>query len=360
MLFTPVTPVHIGSGDAIEPYRYKLFKDDDNVPSLSLLNLDSFFDSLSDRDKRVLVTKIDSCDYVALRKFIHENADQAEHGICSIEVTEHSWNELKKSLDDRRRISEIQLHIRNPISGEPYIPGSSLKGSIRTALINYWAGKTPGNSVKFDSNLDKKTSANFEARVMGNIDPRNRRQDMLKDPFIGLNIPDIHLDEFSTFISEVEIVKPKITQNRSRGNEKAKILIYRELTWSKADDVELAFSTKVRFAEQNLILKRQLPKCITPKEICTACNSFYIPNLESEVEKFEVADYCLDALKDAKQIVSENPHQKAIIRLGRHSHFENVTIKGHTKAPKRGAGKSRTYVDGYIPMGWAMIEFIQA
>lgn len=352
---SPITPVHIGSGEPIEPFRYKLFKDEDGVPSLAVLDLDKLFDSLSDRDRRALNTKLDSCNYVALRKFIHDIADESEHSICTLEVTEDAWNTLLKSVDKVDREGGVHLHIRNPISGEPYIPGSSLKGSIRTALINYWANKAPGNKVKVDDRFDRRSSANFEARVMG-----NQKQDMLKDPLICLNVPDIPMDEYATYISGVEIVRPKLARSRDREESNAKILIFREVTWTNSDDENQVFSTKIRLADQNFASKRALPKSITPEEICTACNSFYIPNLESEVKRFEVSADCLDALQDAKQIVCENPKQKAIIRVGRHSHFENVTIKGQSTTPKKGAGKSRTYVDGFFPLGWALIEFAEA
>ena len=107
--------------------------------------------------------------------------------------------------------------------------------------------------------------------------------------------------------------------------------------------------------DKNIMGVDALKQEITPDLIIEACNNFYIQNLKSEVNK-----YGKTILPIAKDIISSNlssmNKNQFLIRLGRHSHFENMVMTHHPNMvePDKGYGGTRSYAGGRFPMGWAI------
>ena len=98
-----------------------------------------------------------------------------------------------------------------------------------------------------------------------------------------------------------------------------------------------------------------LKQKITPDSIIRSCNDFYIPNAREELAKF--GEIILSSAKESilNQLDSLQKNQ-CLIRLGRHSHFENMVMTHHPKMrePEKGYGETRSYAGGKVPMGWAI------
>ena len=111
-----LSPLHIGNGNKINPIEYLLDE------KFYRIDMDSLF-----KDENFAVNKFiekaNKCFY--LGDFYPNIAKQ--HIKYSLEISE----ELKK----KKKIKEIHEFIKS--GGRVYIPGSSIKGAIRTALLYY-------------------------------------------------------------------------------------------------------------------------------------------------------------------------------------------------------------------------------
>ncbi len=54
---------------------------------------------------------------------------------------------LRKIKTGVSNLSNLRLHIMDPVTGEPYVPGTSIKGSLRIALLYYLASKDADNFI---------------------------------------------------------------------------------------------------------------------------------------------------------------------------------------------------------------------
>jgi len=117
-----ITPVHIGSGQSISPSGYFIDRERGNF---NFLNMDSLFrDPGFSRYREEFIRKAATARYIG--EIIQDYNLLKKHILYSVPATveARSGNPI-----------EVKLFIKS--AGRPYIPGSSLKGAIVTALIYY-------------------------------------------------------------------------------------------------------------------------------------------------------------------------------------------------------------------------------
>ncbi|MBC7348977.1 MAG: type III-A CRISPR-associated RAMP protein Csm5 [Candidatus Aminicenantes bacterium] len=117
-----ITPVHIGSGQSISPSGYFI---DREKGDFNFLNMDSLFcDPGFSRYQKEFIGEVAYVRYI--EKIIKDYNLLKKHVLYSIPATQEART--------GNRI-EVKLFIKS--AGRPYLPGSSLKGAIVTALIYY-------------------------------------------------------------------------------------------------------------------------------------------------------------------------------------------------------------------------------
>ena len=117
-----ITPVHIGSGQSISPSGYFIDRERGNF---NFLNMDGLFrDPGFSRYREEFIRKAATARYIG--EIIQDHNLLKKHILYSVPATSEarSGNPI-----------EVKLFIKS--AGRPYIPGSSLKGAIVTALIYY-------------------------------------------------------------------------------------------------------------------------------------------------------------------------------------------------------------------------------
>lgn len=110
-------------------------------------------------------------------------------------------------------LSNLRLHVMDPISGQPYIPGTSIKGSLRLALLYYLASKDMKNFInrveqavereKNKKRVGKSVDAAYLHRyriVRDNRSEGNPRNDILRmlkvsDAFASIQSRTAHISE---------------------------------------------------------------------------------------------------------------------------------------------------------------------
>lgn len=116
-----ITPVHIGSGQPISPSGYFIDREKGNF---NVLNMDSLFrDPAFTRYREQFINEAGRARYIG--DIIQDHNLLKKHILYSIPITQEA----------RRNRIEVKGFIKS--AGRPYIPGSSIKGAMISALIYY-------------------------------------------------------------------------------------------------------------------------------------------------------------------------------------------------------------------------------
>lgn len=173
LALTPLSPIHIGCGEDFEPTNYVI---DDGV----LYGFDPSRAVLSDGQKSKLLDVANRASLLGIQKFFKDNAQifkvQADtlipvsSGVATVYEqrvgraanVEASGNQVSNQL-----FIERTMHTGR--ESQPYIPGSSFKGAIRTAMLDHL--NLEQRPMRED-NVQKGTPK-LEARLLGHGDDPN-------------------------------------------------------------------------------------------------------------------------------------------------------------------------------------------
>lgn len=134
--------------------------------------------------------------------------------------------------------------IKHPITNEPYIPGSSLKGKMRT-LLEYKLGKVKSNGKPWSVNDEEKVKDDPICRIFGSGDPKypsgptrlivrdcyltGKYKKRIDDPEDDLNVYDILEGKWENSIDRTKgtALNPRQTERVVAGVEFNLDLVYR-------------------------------------------------------------------------------------------------------------------------------------
>jgi len=339
-----LTPVHIGTGEVIEPFNYHI-KDD----VLYFLNISKFLIEVEKEVKEKFLKIIEINDIIGLRKFIRENINLDKYSVFKIKVKSEISKEYEIKKDDLRNQLLIYPFIRNSIKNTPYIPGSSLKGAIRTAVLNYFLQKEDLNKIKEKIKTEKlkQKSKKIEKLIL-------KYNTTDEDPFRVLKISDADLSKDSTFVAEVFNYNPKNSRFNSMD-------IRIEMTDAELVNKKIEFEIDITLLQE---AKVSIP--LNMEIIKEACNQFYKKIALYEYEKFykyhpELKEVSIRLLN----IIEGISGNSFVVRLGRFSHAESMTLEGLRKILIRSKGRksfiqeegaTRNLALKKYPLGWIKIE----
>lgn len=130
-----LSPVHIGTGEALDPFSY-VIKDEGRGPCLYFVDLPAWVEDHPDPEG--LAQLFSNSPMAAVRSFISETLDTALYSRASAQIASRViFDEYRKKLNDQHNQLKISPALKNSYSCALLIPGSSIKGAIRTAVIDY-------------------------------------------------------------------------------------------------------------------------------------------------------------------------------------------------------------------------------
>lgn len=166
-----LSPVHIGSGTALQPFEYY---EDNSI--LYKLRIDKCFDFVFNNDARAIdkfdewinteitrqVHRIGQKEYYGIFNFVGKtlNNPQLLEQLCSEIKTNPKYYEYKIPIAKIERNKNIKQLLKTA-SNEVYLPGSSIKGMLRTALLNY----VLSNNQDYQLEISKKISNQLSGRI---------------------------------------------------------------------------------------------------------------------------------------------------------------------------------------------------
>jgi len=343
-----LTPIHIGDGSTLEPLEY-VIKD-----KFYRINLEEWLSALPPERLKEF-KNLTGRDYAqksvltALRRFVKDNIDTVKYAEWVIDVSE----EVRGIYDSKFNSPENQLpvapFIRTGIS--PYLPGSSIKGAVRTAYLNLLKSGTQFLKEKRRAEL-------VEGELLRAIIPGKEgsfpRFTIDKDPFRAIKVKDTFLPAGSTFFAEA------INYNKKDGHlNPTSIQILTEVTYGSLLNKTVSFDMEIQI-DRKVILRPQcgidsLHRNITVQDLLHACNNFYTKVLTEECSKFLTGVSGGEHIRAVYSQILEKAKGGYLFRLGWGSGLISMTISEDLRTERR-YGKSKHLIDKRLPMGFVKLS----
>ncbi len=339
-----LTPVHIGSGEELDPFSY-VIRDD----KLHFLNRDLFIEYLDLEGKYEQFLEVCSSKshtaIIPIRKFIMANFT-SELSRGTIEVADVVAEEYREKIDAVSNVERdgskiinmlaIKAMIHPGADPDAIIPGSSLKGSIRTAILDY---------IVKNQNNKKRKGTKVNGKNLENIILEYR--DMSDDPFKALKLSDFEVTSGGSYVDKCYNIKSSTDPSSKSKGIPVNMEFFKpgtELLGSASIDT-LARVSKPFSSSDGL----------THKRIFEACRSHYSDTYQFEKRKFKIEIPELENLNG----------NKAPIKIGAHSGAYALTLEGYRKgnisnpaAKKKMDHQTTTWITSGKQIGWATIEII--
>jgi CRISPR-associated protein Csm5 len=333
-----LTPIHIGAGEELDPFSFVI-----RNQTLILIDLMDWMERFAQKER--LQAIMAAGDFIAVRSFIADNFNDPTAVKGAIPVLSHT---LSKAYDkavvqkDPKNQVLIDPITRSAFTQQPYIPGSSVKGAIRTAIANQFV-KIAGVTKRDDRGRE-----DYNKKIFGGIG---------KDQMRWLKISDIPLEGPSTAIFEAKEFSKSPAKPLTPKNHVEAVAGFTQIGKHVTKPVRLQLAP---FKIHN--------QTINAEFIIDALNAFYIPKYIDEYKKF----YHPARIEDIRQcagllnaVVKSLNTNEALIRIGHFSHAECVTLdevrNPQTRKGRDGRylpwGTTRTLANGIYPFGWAILEF---
>lgn len=329
LILETITPVHIGSGDTIDPYEYII------TDKLYKINLWKFISYLNTRDEGIFL-KISSSDMIETRKFIKEKAELSNITEYSMNINEDTYNIYVNKLNDENNQLSIQTFVKT--LDRSFIPGSSVKGPIRTALLFSMADKPITDTWNIQQNVFK-----FK-------NPHN-------DPFRALSISDSPpIDHDNMLVCPVKTY----ARNKKKNDKfEATGLI------ALVEGIDSYYTGKAVKISHNINIDSDLQKRnnfidINADKIASSCNEFYQRVIEEELNFYENSDisYAYDTYEKLENDLHLFEKENAfMLRLGWGSGYNSLTINLAKKTPD--SKVSRRLIRGEFPLGWVKAKILE-
>lgn len=363
-----LSPVHIGCGEDYEPTNYVM-----DEQCLHYFDVFGLADVLSDDDRK----KLDQINQsksplLSLQKFFFDRKEKLiPHKTFSRFVAYGLYEKYNKVIGKAANIEAdgkqvvnafgIARTAHNSHSGMPIIPGSSLKGSIRTALLNK---RNEGNPTTLKHKELEKDLLNgaFETDPMRLL----KMGDAMFTHHEKSLLPRI------AFENNVKRIPPKA------GKPTRQLL-------SLMREVIPAFNANSFEAELSIQNLLGIKNDTTPKlglsaaGVAKACNNFYLNIFKKELVRFSARGCLQQAWAQKAQTLLElltpfiETDTGMVLRVGRHSGAESVTldgvrsikiIKGPGKTPGYESQVTTDWLAGdqeksevnLMPFGWVFVD----
>lgn len=373
LYLTPLSPIHIGCGEDFEPTNYIV---DDNV----LYAFDTANLLLNDVQRKELLRLVEMKD--ALPKIHHfffhqtELAKLSSRYFCA--VSQHFSQELYKKIGKAVNIEannnkvynrlEIERHSYLPYDNLPYIPASSFKGAVATAILDYYQqqDKTRGNKDRNDKGY-RKLNRNLQKQYLGDF----------SNSLFSLFKPADFIPKDDSVYSQIKYIVNRKKKSESK-TEARGVTVRREC-------VQLAqyraFYSKLSFWH-HAKKQQNKPHFLTIKEFVINNNQFYRKLFLEEINLLKEKGILPNSWRQETLALLENLQDNLLksgnimlTRLGRNGGAESKSYRASNFAEikimgKKGerpsfkdkattvwlAAENENAQANLYPLGWALIE----
>ena len=388
---TTLTPVHIGCGEDYTPTDYVIENEtlyafdtsaiSEGLPEIGRQQLMKLVSGNPAKDQIILIQNLfyqyrealltRASHYLPVANGVH---DLYKKRIGQVAQREESGKRVVNRL-------EIERTFYNPYDQQPVIPGSSLKGAIRTALLNSI------NKGEPFTNEEARREKNANAMLQKRLFKYNNLED---DPMRLIHVDDTHSVHNDGCHTEIRFAVNRPRNETKPGQTKRSMAedkgLYQLLETLPELDVR-KFQSRLMIQDVKSI--KQTDKLSekqhhwTIEQIVRSCNQFYSPLLSQELRTVSQRNYVAPEWKQRMKKLLDGikplllSNNAMLLRVGRHSGAEAVTLNG-VRNIKINLGKDKSGKNKYeykaeprtlwlaadaeasrsemTPFGWVLIE----
>ncbi|MCD2452427.1 RAMP superfamily CRISPR-associated protein [Methylicorpusculum oleiharenae] len=383
--YTPLSPLHIGADESYEPGNYII---DDEAGALYSFDSQAALSGLSSSDGKQLLTivngKPDDAMLTKVQSFFHNHREKllafakppvpTASGVKAL-YEKRIGKTAQHEGQGKRVINKLEIDRTsyNPVDGCPLLPGSSIKGAIRTALL--------------DQNNDGKDRKERNQQIQQRLFADGKFH---TDPMRLVSIGDASWQGNP----EKPACQVQFAVNRKRKlvtkdgivvKSQAEASNLYQLLECVAPHHYQSFTGSLTLHNTQSVPQddRKLPKQHlhwTVKEIAKACNIFYMGLFWQELQAMKERNYLetewqnqIEHLLGNGLLKRLNEGDAFLLRIGRHSGAEALTLNGVRKIkimqgrgerPKEESQPKTWWLaaddisnkQGLLPFGWVLVE----
>jgi CRISPR-associated protein Csm5 len=368
----PLTGIHIGTGESLTAMDY-FVKPVNKKTRYITYSQDSIVKRIID-DPVLLRTYERACNDVSLSQllnFFESNFSLREDLGYICDITDSFAREYarKKTGNPLDGSCEVLSMYRPAGKKSPVIPGSSFKGSLRTAMLNQimhdWDDPTFKDNLYYDfKKAQEQLRYRDAARIEGVLQKKVFGNDPKNDLFRTFLFGDATFTAKDTqIVGKIE----NIVRTYSGLIESKGIPVYAEvLKGSLMGSNEEGICHAIIDTDlQNVKFKESRYKSM--QALVQACNYFFLREFNNEAKNFYdgSSDKRLMLYKQLQEVVKsvENSKDTFVVRMGRWSQAEFVTCEKIYRMPKvpkdNGYGNTRMVFDyngQLLPLGWCLCQ----
>ncbi len=339
-----LTPVFIGSGDTLDGFSYTIQQKETGEYELIYMDLDNWLVHSSHKEQAN--TLLQGNNYLEIRKFIQKNFNADRFALARYPVEKSIGKKFVNEIvqEGSRNRLLIDAALKNSLSHRLLIPGSSIKGSIRTALMDY---------------LDQKYCTPGPVQTAGKVVAESLFGDIADNALKALKIGDFEVPFASGRVVGAQEMKKNPDKESTPKNNC-------EVVWPD-HQIKPASNWVLGFGKDSsgkINIKHK--ESIDQQKLFNIANVYFKKRFDTEWDKF----YAQDHFQEVREILEPikgrieqlNMDSEMLIRVGHYSHVEAVTITRNkpqerfSKGKPLGHGKTRTLANGLFPFGWVILS----
>jgi CRISPR-associated protein Csm5 len=375
-----LTPIHVGAGREIDPTQFVL-----RDGRLVRFNAADLLDALGPDELDRFREMLDKADIAAMQRFMASKIDGNGDGRQAIAVSSKFAREFETRAATPGRQFRVEMMPRNEHRGLAYLPGSGIKGAIRTAVVDHFANYDKGTRRLVHDRV-RNAPTRKKAEVLEEAALGRRRSETERDVLRLVRVADVLLPEKATRIDRAVNVHPD-----KHGAEKIQMWVERVV--SLADTANPPeFAVEISVDDRALGhpgVRAVLGRILDRDTMMVACSRFYWNRMLAEGDKFDRRGqggksweaihglFPRGRTAEGQTLVLDpaSPYWDSrkflprwmLLRVGRFSHFESLSVdelrQGYNVQARRsitGMGATRTRCameNGRPPMpfGWLLL-----
>lgn len=358
-MLSTLSPVHLGTG---LDYEFTSYLIDDGV--MYCFGESALFDALSPIQLAQISDYADKgvAGLKSIHALLHTNREvlklHASHLVAIGEGVEQFYSKRKAGTDKDFNQMLLPKTASEPFSGSPVLPGTALKGAIRTAWLDWKVHSKPQVAPK------------NESRPLKILQQVTEFEKVDKDPFKTLRIADARA--VNAQVHKKIVLFSSHDWIDAKKSKSARVGMVEAVAAGQVDafemDWRLWFNQDVKPPVEDLT------------QLATLVNRFYLPILQEELARNAQTGYYAESYASAlSQLLHDHQLQQLmaqgqamLLRLGRYSGAVSKTLNDHRKikilgqkgAPnqikslpheQRLVVSGEKNVSGSEPFGWVLL-----
>ncbi|MEQ1620570.1 MAG: RAMP superfamily CRISPR-associated protein [Methylococcales bacterium] len=385
--YTPLSPVNIGADESYEPGNYVI---DEEAGALYSFDSRAALIGLSDSERQQLLGivngKPDDTMLTKVQAFFHNHREKLlAYAMPAVPIASGVKSLYEKRIgktaqnesQGRRVINKLEIErtFYNPVDGNPLLPGSSIKGAIRTALLD---GINQKEKPLIERNIRNQQLQQLLFEGKFHTDPM-RLVSIGDAGWHGkANKPACQV-QFAVNRKRKPVFKDgKLVPSQAEASNLYQLLECVTPHHYQSFIGSLTLHNTQSVGQNNPKLPKQQLHW-TAKDIAKACNDFYVWLFWQEFNAIKELGYLKsDWLNQMEQLLDNGLSMRLhngdafLLRVGRHSGGEALTLNGLRSIMIKGKGKEKTWEkqpktwwlaaddisnkQGLLPFGWVLVE----